>query len=223
MSHSLDDEVFMEYMLNIFITLWTIWYHRNRVVHEEIQPNPLEVVLTAQNTYCNYKEAYSVSYESNKRYFKLGVEHNTAARHWQLLIKIARVRNSRCNRSAWAYEAKDMQGVIKLYGVASSNASSTNGAVQEALMKAVIIANNYEFNRILLLTNNKNLIQLVHRSKTPAWHERSLIVDMDILYQSGFVCNLLVVSNCVLDFVNVVANFAIRMPLHHTWVDPSLL
>ena len=45
MSHSLDDEVFMEYMQNIFITLWTIWYHRNRVVHEEIQPNPLEVVL----------------------------------------------------------------------------------------------------------------------------------------------------------------------------------
>ena len=65
----------------------------------------------------------------------------------QLLIKIAGVRHSRCNRSAWAYEAKDMQGVIKLYGVASSNASSTNGAVQEALMEAVITANNYGFNR----------------------------------------------------------------------------
>ena len=50
-----------------------------------------------------------------------------------------------------------MQGVIKLYGVASSNASSTTGAVQEALMEAVITANNYGFNRILLLTNNKNL------------------------------------------------------------------
>ena len=50
-----------------------------------------------------------------------------------------------------------MQGVIKLYGVASSNASSTTVAVQEALMEAVITANNYGFNRILLLTNNKNL------------------------------------------------------------------
>ena len=65
----------------------------------------------------------------------------------KLLIKIAGVRHSRCNSSACAYEAKDMQGVIKLYGVASSNASSTNGAVQEALMEAVITANNYGFNR----------------------------------------------------------------------------
>ena len=118
-----------------------------------------------------------------------------------MLIKIAGVRNSKCNRSAWAYEAKDMQGVIKLCGVASSNASSINGAVQEALMEAVITANNYRFNRILFLTNNKNLIQLVHRAKTPAWHERSLMADLDILCQSGFVCNLLVVANCVLDLL----------------------
>ena len=116
-----------------------------------------------------------------------------------------------------------MQGVVKLCGVASSNASSTNGVVQEALMEAVITANNYGFNRILFLTNNKNLIQLVHRSNTLAWHERSLIVDLDILYQSGFVCNLLVVPNCILDFVNIAAKMAIRMPLHHTWVHPSLL
>ena len=52
-------------------------------------------------------------------------------------------------------------------------------------MEKVITANNYGFDRILLLTNKKNLIQLVHRSKTPAWHDRSLIADMDILYQSG--------------------------------------
>ena len=90
-------------------------------------------------------------------------------------------------------------------------------------MEAVITANNYRFNRILLLTKNKNMIQLVYRSKTPAWHERSLIVDMDILYQNGFVCNLLVVPNCVLDFVNAAIKMAIRMPLHHTWVHPNLL
>ena len=82
MSHSLDDEVFMEYMQKIFITLWTIWYHRNRVVHEEIQPNPLDVVLTTQNLYCRYKEAYSISYEPNRSCSRSRVEHNTEARHW---------------------------------------------------------------------------------------------------------------------------------------------
>ena len=79
-SNSLDDEVFMEYMQNIFITLWTIWYHRNRVVHEEIQPNPLEVVLIAQNLYCRYKEAYSINYKSNERCIRSGIEHSTACR-----------------------------------------------------------------------------------------------------------------------------------------------
>ena len=127
-----------------------------------------------------------------------------------MLIKVAGVRNSKCNRSAWAYEAEDLHGVIKLYGVASNNANLTNGAVQEALIEAVITAKNYGFHRILLLTNNKNLVQLLHRFKNPAWHERSLITDMEIFYQSGLVCNLLVVPKCVLDFVYVAAKLAIH-------------
>ena len=65
-SHNLDDEVFLEYMQNIFITLWTIWY----------------------------KEAYSINYGSNSRCIRSGVEHNIAAGHWQLLIKVAGARNS---------------------------------------------------------------------------------------------------------------------------------
>ena len=68
-------------------------------------------------------------------------------------------------------------------------------------METVITAKNYGFLRILLLTNKKNLDQLLHRFKNPAWHERSLIGDMEILYQSGLVCNLLVVPKCVLGFV----------------------
>jgi len=34
-------------MQNIFTTLWTLWFHRNMVVHEGKQPNPIEVILTA--------------------------------------------------------------------------------------------------------------------------------------------------------------------------------
>ena len=35
------------YLQAIFTTLWTIWNHRNTVVHEGKQPNPMEVILTA--------------------------------------------------------------------------------------------------------------------------------------------------------------------------------
>ncbi|KAL0014559.1 hypothetical protein SO802_001628 [Lithocarpus litseifolius] len=179
-SHNLDDEVFMEYMQNIFITLWTIWTHRNMVVHEETTKS-----------------------------------HGSCPKSSKFVLQ-----------KCLAYEAKDLQGVIRLYGVASSKAGSTNGAVQEALMEAVITAKNYEFHRILFSTDNKNLVQLLNKSKNPAWQERSLITDMEFLYQSGLVsvvCNLLVVPKCVLDFVYVAAKLAIRMPSHHSWVDPTLL
>ena len=63
------------------------------MVHEEIQPNPLEVVLTAQSLYCRYKEAYSINYGSNSRCIRSGVEHNIATGHWQLLIKVVGVRS----------------------------------------------------------------------------------------------------------------------------------
>lgn len=37
------------YLQTICITLWSLWNHRNKVVHEGINPNPLMVILTSQN------------------------------------------------------------------------------------------------------------------------------------------------------------------------------
>ena len=49
----------MSYLQGIFTTLWSIWTHRNLVVHEGKHPNPLEVVLIAQSLVCRFKEAFS--------------------------------------------------------------------------------------------------------------------------------------------------------------------
>ncbi|KAL0000943.1 hypothetical protein SO802_014724 [Lithocarpus litseifolius] len=104
-----------------------------------------------------------------------------------------------------------LQGVIKFYGVANSTASSTNGAVQEALMKAVTKARNYGFQWILFLTNNKNLVQLINKKKKPAWQGKTLIADLEILYPNGLFCNLLVVPKVVLDVVYTAANLATKI------------
>ena len=77
------------------------------MVHEEKKPNPMEVVLTVQTLSCKYKEAFSNQLGSHNRCTRSSNEPNTTTGHWQLLIKVAGVRKSRFNRSAWAYEAKD--------------------------------------------------------------------------------------------------------------------
>ena len=88
-------------------------------------------------------------------------------------------------------------------------------------MEAVFTVRNHGFQWILILTNSKDLIQLVSKSKKPTWHERSLIANLDVLYLDGLVCKLLEVSRIVLDFVYNAAAMAVRMPIHNSWADPT--
>ena len=83
-------------------------------------------------------------------------------------------------------------------------------------MEAVIIVRNHGFQRILILTNKKDLIQLVSKSKKPARQEWSLIVNLDVLYQNGLFCKLLEVPRIVLDFVYNAISVAVRMPIHQS-------
>ena len=79
-SHNLNEDVFMEYMQNIFITLWTIWTQRNKVVHEGKEPNPMEVVRIVQTLSCRYKEVFSNHPGSNNRFFRTLVAVNQGCR-----------------------------------------------------------------------------------------------------------------------------------------------
>ena len=216
-----NEEGSFDYMQSIFTTLWTIWLHRNTMVHEGKRPNPIEVILIAQTTSYRYKEVFSSQYNPLITRSRPSNEPSNVIGQWQLLIKIVGTRNPRLNRSAWAFEAKDPQGVIRFYGVHSSNASTIKGVVQEALLEAVFIVKNHGFTQILILTNSKNLIQLVTKSKKPAWHERSLIVDLDVLYLDRLVCKLLEVPRIVFDFVYNAAAMAVRMPIHNSWAEPT--
>ena len=105
----------------------------------------MEVILTAQTLSCRYKEVFFSQPSPFIRRSRPSNEPSNVTGQWQLLIKIAGTKNSRLNRSAWAFEAKDQEGVIRFYGVHSSSTSTIKGAVHEALMEAVFIVRNHGF------------------------------------------------------------------------------
>ena len=57
--HDWRDPISMCYLQDVFFTLWTIWTYRNKVVHQGISPNPMEVILIAHTFSCRYRDILS--------------------------------------------------------------------------------------------------------------------------------------------------------------------
>ena len=185
----------MIYLQAIFTTLWTIWNQRNTLVHEGKQPNPTEVILTAQNLSCRYQETPTKNADINRNAKESISGTQSLAGHWHLMIKIAGVMRKRARRSAYAYKAKNMQGESMFCGVASSAANSACGASQEALVEASIKARNAGFHQVLILSNSRRLVHTVNKERNPNWQERTMMADLSSLHQNGFVLKMLFVHS----------------------------
>ena len=90
-------------------TLWTIWNHRNQVVHEGKCPNPIEIILTSQNPLCRYQNAYNCDQVPC-----IGPCYNNFEeldfREWQLPLKIGSKRDKKTRRSGYAFEVINKEG-----------------------------------------------------------------------------------------------------------------
>ena len=140
----------------------------------------------------------------------------SAAGQWQFIIKIARVRRKKSRKSAYAFEAKNMQGDIMFCGVISSTARSAYGATQEAMVEADLA--------VLLISNRKSLIQVMNKEKKiPDWQEKTMMADISFLQQNGLTSKLYLVPKVVIDQVWSVAYMATRLPIHQCWHDPTIL
>ena len=81
-----------------------------------------------------------------------------SAEPWQLIIKIASAKLKKTGRSAYAYEAKNLQREIMFSGVASCAASSAYWAALTALVEVALKARNMGFHRVIFLSNSKSLV-----------------------------------------------------------------
>uniref|UniRef100_A0A7N2KQH9 Uncharacterized protein n=1 Tax=Quercus lobata TaxID=97700 RepID=A0A7N2KQH9_QUELO len=124
----------------IFITLWAIWNHRNRVIHEGVTPDPMYVILTTQNLFCRYQEIFQNHHSTDHRISRQKIMAQGLHGQWSIILKISGVRQRRKKRAAFAYETRTRQGVVVFYGCSSSAARSVPGVLLEGLREAAVIA-----------------------------------------------------------------------------------
>ena len=107
----------LRFLQILFTILWSIWNHRNVGVHDNIQPNPLGVLLMAQNLSCKYQEAFNKEESQQFMEHKHSIDPNPAGGQWQMVLKLVGATRRRVSGSTYAYEARNRQGEVVFWGI----------------------------------------------------------------------------------------------------------
>lgn len=146
----------MELLQAVFTTLWTIWNHKNMVLHKGQVPNPLEVILTSQSLIPRYREAFHQPHDQGKCQ-KPKSKVPTFNQDWPILIKLVASRNRRTKRCRYAFEARKMEGNLLFRRRASSGRQTQHLAIQEALVKALNKSTELGLHRVVIVITDKKL------------------------------------------------------------------
>ena len=151
----------------------------------------MEVILIAHTFSCKYRDILSHSLNPRSRLPRnINTRNPIAAGNWHLIIKIAGARNRGKCRYGIAYEVLTLQGDKVFFGVASSNARSSTGALLEAIVKASLAAKNQGFQRVLFLTDGKGLTQIIRKECTTDWLDGVRLAEFYFLKQNGLLCDV---------------------------------
>ena len=223
----------MCYMQDVFTILWALWTHRNKVIHQGINPNPVDVILTAQHLSCRYRETISnrnspggregsgirSGRDSTSEQIRTG--RQSVSGDWQIIIKLVDSRSRKLHRYGTAYEALTVQGEKVFFGAISSNAQTSTGALLEAMLEAVLTAKGQGFQQILVLSNSRSLLQTYKNNTASDWLDSTKLADLWFLNQNGVSCDVFWVPAVVVKDLRTVAGLATHVPMHFCWI-PSV-
>ena len=168
----------MMFLQSCFTILWTLWNHRNMILHQGKTPNPMEVVLTSQSLICRYQDAFKDS-QIQVRKPNQQNRQRIPNHEWQIIIKVAAYKNRRSRKSGYAYEAKSMEGRVLFTGGVNKGRKPPYLVLQEAVGEAIIKAKELVFNKLIILSNSRRLEQICNGSKSPTWQEHTFIADLN--------------------------------------------
>ena len=208
----------MLYLQQVLVILWTIWTHKNLVVHEGKPPNLMKVT---QSLTCRYIEAYfdcSSPSHDNTNHVRL---RNIPGKPWNLIIKVAGARMKRLNKSGFTFKAKNLQGNVILQGVSSYTGKTLPLIIQEAMLEVAMRAREFGCYNLLFLSDSFKVVQVTNKKWTPTWQDRSLLADWSHLELNNINCHSLHVSKSVISHVCSLAKLATRMPIHCCLINPT--
>lgn len=107
-----------------------------------------------------------------------------------ILCDIAGARSRGHCRHGTAYEALTLQGANVFFGVVSSNARTSTGALLEAVIEAGLAAKNQGFQHVLFLTDSKGLTQIIRKECASDWLDSTRLADFCFLNQNGLHCDV---------------------------------
>ncbi|KAK9986831.1 hypothetical protein SO802_031782 [Lithocarpus litseifolius] len=160
----------MELLQAVFTTLWTIWNHRNMVLHKGKAQGSLSTITRP--------EAKT----------EIKAKHNVN-QNWQVLINVVASKNRRTKRCGYAIEARKLDGTLLFRGGASSGRPTQHLAVQEALVEALIKSTAMGLYRVVVVSTDQRMVEICNKHRKAAWQGQALLMDLQNLHRhSIFVC-----------------------------------
>ena len=139
------------------------------------------------------------------------------------MLKVAAPKNRRSKTSGYAFKAKTLEGNVLFTGGASSGRKPHHLAIQDVVGEAIFKAMELGYNRILILSNSKGLVQVRNRARNPTWLEQTLISDLNQFQQQGLATHYLFVPKEVISHVIDLAFITTCFHVHHWRLNPNFV